>query len=567
MQTIWDYYTYCLNEAGMRTIFGMVGDGVGLLESATYHGNFSVIESFDQKIGVGMAIGFAQATRKCAIYSASPGPGLANASMGILEAYSMQVPLIIIANGVARNLNGTGGFQEFDSLSFMKPITKWAYRIESEKRLAWALQRAFFLANNGKKGPVYVEIPNDLVNHYPSLPYPKLEHSGLKFCADKAYLEIAIKELRQAKCPVIILGGGTQDINARTSVQVKTFLIEFAENIGAAIFCTASGRGIFPENHPLFCGLIGLYLTPPADKLINEADLFFVLGSQLEETALMGIKEKLDQKSSIQLDINPEIIGRSVNVKYGLVGDLIQSLEELNSILQRSQKVKFEKKEWMREIQQVKVQQEKISNKKLNLTTTAARTLFHSISRLTNTTQDVCLVLENGLHDMWGYFFPVCKLSARTRIFSPGEQTGLGLAMGIAFGIKISDPSVPVICVIGDGAFLFGQAVFLTLRKHKVGITFIVINNHGFGWPRLAQKSAVGCDFEISQDLQHISNLFDVVYQKPKKISELAEMLNSALQANLKQTSVIIEIEVKYNQDLPFGVKKHFLEYHEEPRG
>ena len=179
MTSLWHVYARALYTAQLRTLFGMVGDGVGLLEAAAAQGGFQILEAYDQRAAVGMAIGFAQATRRCAVLAASPGPGLANAAMGILEAASLQTPLLILSNGVSRRLKGTGAFQEFDTLRFMPAITKWAYRVESSHRVMWALERALHLALNGRKGPVFLELPDDLIALKTPLtdPLPSLPHA------------------------------------------------------------------------------------------------------------------------------------------------------------------------------------------------------------------------------------------------------------------------------------------------------------------------------------------------------------------------------------------------------
>lgn len=547
MNSIWDIYAAWMHQSGIERIFGMVGDGFGLLEAAMLQKNIKVVTVQDQRVGVAIAAGYAQVTKHPAVYVASPGPALANASMAILEAFSLQIPLVIISNGVSRKLKGTGAFQEFDAIGFMSKMTKWSYRVESEDRLSWALERAFHLALNGKKGPVFLEIPDDLVNSTVVFPQTSLVKERLKSTIDNAVLKKVLSELLSARNIVMIGGGGC------ISAEIEGEFGLCVEKLQAAAFLTASGRGAISENHSQFAGVLGLYLTPPAHDLLKEADAVLIIGSQLEETALLGVKEHLQNKVIVQIDQDPEIIGKSVPVTYGMVGDaklaLKALIEQLDSLhLRRDSSL------WISKIKQVRQKQQDDFASDLSFSTSPVRSMFHALQKARYN----YVVLENGMHDMWGYFSPVYQVIQPGRTFAPGEQTGLGLSVGIAVGVKMAAPKTSVALVIGDGGFQFGQLALRTAAEQKIGLTIFVINNGGFGWPALAQSQqhvSIGARFAFPQNVEQFAKEMGAVFFQPHSEADIEE----ALKACHLEALVIIEIKVPTFQDIPVGIINNYF--------
>lgn len=550
--TVWDIYADYLHRSKIHTVFGMVGDGVGLLEAAAAQGTFQIIEAYDQRVGVGMAIAYAQTTQTCTIYAASPGPGLANAAIGILEAFSLQLPLLILSNGVDRRLKGSGAFQEFNSLSFMSAITKWAYRVESEHKLIWALQRAMHLSVNGCRGPVFLEVPDDLIQCITPIrgDHCPVDSLLLRASPDPEHLCKLATQLQQAKRPLFIVGGGCRNAN------VEGHLTHCIERSGAAVLSTASGRGAVPEDHPAFCGLMGLYCSAPAESVIASADFILIAGSQLEETCLMGMPAFSKEAYIVQLDTNPDVIARVVTIQLGLLGDSYLTFKALSKLM--PSQVNSERwTAWDQTIQAVRLKQHQVLCGNLDFNRFPVRSLFQALNKVYG--PSVQLVLENGLQDMWGYFFPLHQVLSGGSSYGPGEQTGLGLALGMAVGAKVAYPNKAVVAVIGDGAFAFGNIALRTAQKLSLGITVIMLNNQGFAWPKRFQKTRVGCDFNMHASFQNLAAELSAFYSAPRSETALKDSLLQAAQHNLRQRLAMIELVVAAEQaDIPMGVKKNF---------
>ncbi|MCG7317837.1 thiamine pyrophosphate-binding protein [Brevibacillus laterosporus] len=558
--TIWDAYASVLVEQGITKLFGMVGDGAGLIESAYKKEGLHIFTARDQRIAVGMAMGHAQVSGNPEVLVTSPGPGIANCIMGVLEAYSAAVPLIVISNATARNMRGEGAFQETNSIAMMQPVTKWCYRVEHPEKAIWALRRAVFVAINGKPGPVYLEIPDDLTweelgSGSFSDDKKNLDEQGPIFSQpEEQSMRNVFNQLTKAKRPIILLGGGCQH---RPSVSELT--ISLAEAHGLAIFTTASGRGIVDERHPYAFGNVGLYTLPQIKKLLFEADLIIAIGTQLEETALMGWKEALSNTCFVHIDCHYESLERSVHADYRLLGDAQLSLQNLwRMSCENMDCGTNSKNEWIKRMQEVK--QEALSVwAEIEDIKAPVRSMLKGIEHEFG--EHVVLVQDNGLHDMWGYSYPVYTVSPPSRTVVPGEQTALGLPMGISLGAKIADRKAHVIALLGDGSFEMGYSAVGSAAEHQLGITFIVINNGGFSWPRFQQSMSemeIGCCFQIELNYAALAQSVGGYYKKLTTPNEYQEALKEARLYTEQNKIALLELVVNWDQDLPITVMMQY---------
>ncbi len=549
-RTVWDAIAERLRGHQIDHVFGMVGEGVGLLESAHANESLRAIAARDQRAAISMALGFSQASGRLSSFSGSAGPGIANALIGLLEAWSGNEPIIVFANAAGRDLRGGGAFQDFDAVTALGPVLKWAFRIEHEDRVLWAVDEAVRIAQNGRPGPVYVELPNDLVNTLPDVrsfyPIPRLRSSPAE-----DDIAAAAELLTSAERPVILVGGGCRRAAATREVS------EVARVLDAAIFSTSSGRGVIDEAHRQFCGLAGLYISPPAEEIFEEADALLVVGSQVEETARIGLSQVLERSKIVQLDCDPETIGRTVPVSVPLLGDARLGLTALLRAL--TERVQPNRTEWGKTVARVRHDQRQLCDVSFaDAPVRAAISVLRSVYDKPTT-----IVLDNGLQDMWAYFVPLLGSTADRHFVTPAEQTGLGLSVGAAIGAKIADPERDVVAIIGDGALLHGESSLWNAGGNGAGgLTYIVVNNGGFGWPRLSQTSTgreVGCRFDPPLDIAEIARRYKGVAFAPDDDASLVRSLEQAKSASREGKLALVEIRTEWTQDLPIGVLRNFV--------
>ncbi|MEM3070691.1 MAG: thiamine pyrophosphate-binding protein, partial [Candidatus Bathyarchaeia archaeon] len=323
VERCWDVIVKGLSAEGVKFVFGIPGNPRALYDSLYDHREIRPILVRHECSGAFMAMAYSKLTRQPGVCFGSPGPGVANLVPGVLEAQSSCAPLIILGSSSSLSTEEMGAFQEAPQMDMLRPITKWAYRLPSAERAAWALRRAFSITSNGKPGPVYLDIPFDVgisqtqQTHYIPSTRP------LRVRPEWERVREAAELLLEAERPVIVSGGGAHTSGAHRE------LLELCELLGIPVLTTPSGRGIIPEDHPLSLGLVGLYRTRVGRRVYQDADLLISLGSRNEEFQTSSWRYYPEEARFIQVDIDPYEIGRNWIPDVPVIGDVKLFLQDL----------------------------------------------------------------------------------------------------------------------------------------------------------------------------------------------------------------------------------------------
>jgi acetolactate synthase I/II/III large subunit len=277
---------------------------------------------------------------------------------------------------------------------------------------------------------------------------------------------------------VLILGGG-----ARNAGQAALRLVE---RWPAAVLTTAAGRGALAEDTPYSCGLVGLYLTPPVDSLIAEADLILAVGARFEETARMRWS-KPPGSLLIQVDCDANAFDVGIPADIPLLGDAALTLSALAEATYAANSASEQRSRWLGRITEAQ---------------SAARSQWRTddfdsspaVAALTAVTDvfgtSVTFVHENGLHDIWSYHWPVVTVPEGAPVVVPGEQTALGFGVAAAVGAALADQRRSTLVFAGDAALGMNLTALSTIAEYRLGVVFVVFDNAGFGWPRLMRRQA-----------------------------------------------------------------------------
>ncbi|WP_169713525.1 thiamine pyrophosphate-binding protein [Paludifilum halophilum] len=553
----WEAVVDYLDHIGVTEIFGLPSDDLGFLKALEKKPSARMILCKDQRNAVFMAVGHAMESEKPGVCVVGKGPALTNTLTGLLEAKLLATPLILVATGTSINRLGTKAFQELDQLSLVQPLVKWSYRVDHPDRLCWALEKGAILAANGTRGPVYIEIPEQLFEE--KIPRKKAWEALTvrRFLPDEASVAQSLELIRSSNRPLLLLGGGMRKSKARNEI------IRFVEQWGAALFVTASGRGAVPEDHPLFCGLSGLYATEPICRLWEETDMVVVIGSRLEETATFGW-ERINAKATlIQVNIEPN--------DWSLEYPGMHMLGDGGLVVERWLK-EFEKeplvpnKKW---VQHIQVHREQLFQRaKKCLEDARTDPSIHVVEVLDAMNQlvakDRILVQENGLQDMWSYFYPYYSCGSEGGAVLPSDQTSLGFGAAAVAGVKLAVKERPVIAWVGDGAFqLFGSDL-KTVAEQKIPVMYIVLKNGGYGWlqHQWNQQDHPSSDHSRFHFTSLPSDLFQWVTEHPQiecmeitDKTQLKQNLQKAHRSQEEGKTVIVEIPVQLH-DIPPGIQE-----------
>ncbi|MCX5205052.1 thiamine pyrophosphate-binding protein [Streptomyces sp. NBC_00237] len=488
----WHVAATALADAGCDVVIGLPSDEPGLMDAAEAQDRMRVIGVRDQRVGACAAIGHATSTGRPAVLAVESGPSFANTLTGLLEASSLGAPIVVVTTRVPVDEIGRGAFQYTDQAGMAASLTKWRFLVERPQQLVWALRRAVHLAVNGSPGVVLVEIAHEVLHATVEPPAAQGPVRRLRSAAAPEDVRAARELLTTARLPVLLAGGGCATPHAHAGLR------RLAEALGAPVFTTAAGRGAFDEQHPLACGLVGLYTTPPADGLLADADVVVAVGSRLEETARMGW-DSFGSKRLIHIDATPDAFLAALEPAVALLGDagvvLDQLLEGLvpspEATTGRAAHVSSVREEMARRYASPGVDADQDAAPDAAPDPDAALTVRSALGLLQETFDaPTTVVQENGLHDMWGYHFPVLTVGEDTRVIVPGEQTMVGFGLPAAVGAAVADPARRTVLVCGDGALEMSTSALATAAEQRCGITVLVLDNQGYGWPRLLRTTA-----------------------------------------------------------------------------
>ena len=315
-----------LKAEGVRAVYGIPGGHVIAIYDALY--DTSEISHFlvrHEQAAASMAAAYAQLTGEAAVCLVTAGPGATNLATNVAEAFVGALPMVILAGRGATETTYRGASQEVDTDQLFRPITKWSERIDRADLIPDALHEAFAVARNGKPGPVYLDLPRDILGqaikfgrYVPAGPRPRPRGEPERI-AEAAAL------LLDAENPLIVAGGGTIASGAWDELRAV------AESLSAPVITTLSGRGSIDDNHPLSVGGLGAHRNPLSKRLLAEADVILSLGARFEEMETNWRPAALPSPVArvIQVDIDAAEIGRSVPAQLGIIGDIRAVLEDL----------------------------------------------------------------------------------------------------------------------------------------------------------------------------------------------------------------------------------------------
>lgn len=536
--TGWEAVVKALKTEEVKYVFGMPSSAKDLYDALYDEESIEAILVRHEAAGGFIAMSHALLTRKPALCFASQGPGIANLMPAMLEAFATCAPVIAICPGINGYNNGKGAFQETDQIALMKPITKWAFRVEHAEKIPWAINRAFYLAMNGKPGPIYIEIPTELGRNKFEIPEYTKAPEKIRSAGDYENIKQAAQLLVHANKPLIISGGGARHSKAHEEIK------ELAELLGAPIMTTPSGRGIITEDHPLSFGQVGLYRTRLGIDYNEETDLMITVGSRNEEFQTAAWKLRPSNCKLIQIDIDPFEINRNWIPDVPVLGDakliLQQIIKEVKENKKQIWKDRFNENANKKHDYEIEISKECEANE----IPIKSKKVVYELNKVFG--KNTIITHENGLQDLWTYYSPYYKVLDLDGSVAPGEQTCMGVGVMGAIGAKLANPDKKVICVTGDGAFQMYNQDVLTAVQYNTPITWIILNSYSLGWPKYGQKALgeryIVTDFDAQPNFVQLANSYSCYGELVDDPKQIRMALERALKENQAGRSAILDI-------------------------
>lgn len=544
----WEQVVAALAAEDVPFVFGLPGSPKHLYDALYGAPAVRPVLVRHETSGAFMAMAYARVSGKLGCCFGCPGPGVANLVPGILEAYSGCTPVLALGIRAARRTEGLGAFQETDHLGMMRPITKWAVTVERPDRVGWTIRRAVAIATSGKPGPVYVEVPADEALVQVEMPaYVPADHH-VRPGPDPERIDAALDLLARAKRPVLVCGGGAVLSGAFAEVA------GVADALGIPVLVTPGGRGIISEDHPLFCGSVGLYRTQFPREVYQTADLLMTVGSRMEEFQ-SGVWQYFPPDAAfVQIDVDPLELGRNWVPDVAIQSDAALALDALlTGADARGLSADPRRVEELRAGRAAAIQDADADAEDPGVPVKGKR-VVHTINRVFG--DNTILVLENGAQDLWAYYWPYYRVHDAGCVVPPAEQTAMGLGVCGAIGAKLARPDRQVVCTTGDGAFQMGMHELATAVQEQAPVTWVVLNDGALGWPRWTQQTAlqgrvIATEFTAAVDLAGVARSSGCWARRVERPDDLEDALIGAREANRQGTPAVVDVAVDPSEHHP----------------
>jgi len=504
-----------LKLEGIDTVFGYPGGAIMPVYDALYDAGLKHVLCRHEQGAAFSAVGYARSSNTVGVCIATSGPGATNLITALADAYMDSVPIVAITGQVTSAVIGTDAFQEIDVLGLSLSCTKHSFMVTRKEDLAKVLKQAFTIAKSGRPGPVLIDIPKDIQLAEIEA---ELEISQIEAIepAETADLTAAIELLQQAERPILYVGGGVGMANAVDQLQ------KFIEVTGMPSVTTLKGIGAVPTTSHYALGMLGMHGNRAANLSVHDCDLLVVVGARFDDRVTGHLETFAKGAKVLHLDIDPAEIGKLRACDISICADLVKVLPQLA--------VSLDIKEWQRKCWDIK--QEFGTSYNAPYVTIYAPQLLRQLSdKLPNNAVVTCDV---GQHQMW-----VAQHMRFTRpenhLSSAGLGTmGFGLPAGI--GARHARPNDPVVVVSGDGSFMMNVQELGTIKREKLNVKIVLIDNQRLGMVRQWQQLFFEERYSETiltdnPDFVALAKAFDIearsISQQSEVQSALNEMLNS----------------------------------------
>ena len=473
-----------LKAEQVRHIFGIVGATfLDVLDVLYDDKGLEYINVRHEQGAAFMADGMSRVTGLPSVCLVTSGPGAMNLLTAIGAAFVAHTPVVAIAGGPMSGDYSKDSFQEFDLINMFKPVTKLSVQVNQSDRIPELLRHAFRTAMTGRKGPVFVEIPRDVLNDqvvettiilpeqyrptYPPQPHPDA-------------VQRAMSLLRHAGRPLLLAGGGV------TWAGANALLIRFCEKCALPMI-TAYGRNdAVPNDHPLYIGPLGRAGSPEAAAACRRADLIFVIGSRLGHFTTFYDDRYIQPGTRIvQIDIDSRDIGRIYPVSLGVQADAREALTALLKSVGQDHAATTDSA-WLEEARTLHNARRSRLEQEAGLTALPIKPqrIYAELRRVLP--PETIVTLDAGAAPAYGY--DRLTFSHPRTFLTPLDLGGLGFAFPVALGAKLGRPDAPVLAIHGDGGFLMNAQELETAVRHGINIVTLVMNNNCWGSEKAFQK-------------------------------------------------------------------------------
>jgi acetolactate synthase-1/2/3 large subunit len=555
----------CLKQEGVTKVFGQCGHTNYALIDACQKVGIEFVSFRHEQMAAHAADAYYRLSHKLAVVNVHLSPGLTNALTGVASAAADSTPMLVIAGNTPSYHHAREPHQgirlhaDASQGDIFRPICKRVWRIDDAKYLSDVMPRALNVAQTGRPGAVLLDVPMDVFSQQTNAApvtlarRPNFERAA----ASPEGVAAAASLLLGAKAPVIFAGNGV------TQSEAGGELRDVAELLGAPVATTLMAKGVFPEDHALSVGMTGIWGTRVANDLTRSADVVLAVGTTFGEADCSSWNPNytfsFPPTRLIQIDIDPQELGKIYPVDAGLVGDAKATLRDLAAVLrrgaprpnaERAADLATRKAAWQRELSA----EQRNAGKPIH----PAR-LLNEISRVAP--KDTVFVTDVGWNKN-GAGQQLVTTLPQSFITSGGLAT-MGYSPAAAIGAKIAAPNRPVVALVGDGGFLSVAGAVTTAVELGIPVVWVIFNDFCFSTIRTVGttyfNNSYGTEFRTpdgepyNPDFLLFAQAFGIEGARVEEPDDLPAALTRALAANVPYI-----LEVRTRADVPMPRTGHW---------
>ena len=484
-----------------------------------------------EQAAVHAAEGYARSTGKIGVVLVTSGPGATNTVTGLADAMMDSVPLVCISGQVPTHMIGNDAFQEADIVGITRPCTKHNYLVKDVNILPNVIHSAFFIAKNGRPGPVLVDIPKDIQTF-------KAVYKGKKNTKVISYykpnlkpninqIDQFIKLLENSEKPIFYVGGGV--INSGEVASKNLF--KLIKSTGFPCTQTLMGLGAYPTSDNQFVGMLGMHGTYEANMSMYNCDLMICVGARFDDRITGKVSGFSPKSKKVHFDIDASSFNKSVNVDLTVQGDLARILQAINKKIEEK-KTSFKKakiKDWWIQINKWRSKdclKFKNSDKIIKPQ--------HALKRLDFLTKkyNPFITTEVGQHQMWAAQF--LTFNKPKHWMTSGGLGTMGYGLPAAMGVQIAHPNSLVIDVAGEASILMNIQEMSTIKQFRLPVKIFILNNHYMGMVRQWQELLHGNRLSESYmdslpDFVKLAESFGATGLRTEKPSEIDDLIKEMI--------------------------------------
>jgi acetolactate synthase-1/2/3 large subunit len=540
-----------LVQLGVKTIYGYPGGAIMPVYDALYDYTDKIrhILVRHEQGASHAAEGEARITGKPGVCMATSGPGATNLVTGIADAMMDSVPMVAITGQVASHLLGTDAFQETDIIGITTPITKWNYQVTSPDEVVEVVVKAYKIANEGRPGPVLIDITKDAQMGMTEYEFPKdIKIDGFQpvTAPNPRQIQFAAEMLNDAKKPLMLVGHGILISHASKE------LVEFSEKSAIPVASTLHGLSAFPTGHKNYVGYLGMHGNYSPNMLTNQADVILAVGMRFDDRVTGRVSDYAKHAKVIHIDIDPAELNKNIKAEIPIVADAKPALVALSKYIK-----KVDHSKWIQEFKTMdKDEYEKVIKHDLNPGKGQIK-MAEVVNMISEKTKGEAIIVPDvGQHQMVAARY--YKFAKPDSFITSGGAGTMGFSLPAAIGAKVAAPKREVVAVIGDGGFQMTMQELMTISQEQLPVKIIILNNNFLGmvrqWQQLFYEKRYSFVDMTNPDFVKMAEACFIDAEKVTDRKDLDKALNRTLQSKKPYLlEVVVEKETNVFPMIPTG--------------